>query len=43
MIDTSKGGTQFSQKSKQMQVSYAKSKFILKEMDFGHLECMVLA
>lgn len=41
MIDTTKG-TQNSDKPR-MQLSYAKSKFILKEMDFNHLECLVLA
>jgi hypothetical protein len=41
MIDTTRG-TQNSTKVKQ-QISFAKSKFILKEMDFNHLECLVLA
>jgi|688.fasta_scaffold2627408_1 hypothetical protein len=41
MIDTTK--TENSQKAKGSLNYSNRSKFILKEMDFNHLECLVLA
>ena len=42
MIDTNKNVCN-SQKIKDFANILSKSKFILKEMDFNHLECLVLA